>query len=178
MLTKIQKERLLRLARDSIREEFVKKEAKIPKEKDLEKRRGVFVTLKKDERLRGCVGFIDPGPLNQGVYRASKSAAFSDYRFGKVREEELEDLEIEISILTNPEECKEDEIVVGRDGLICECEEKRGLLLPQVATENKFSKKEFLECLCRKAGLDKDKWKDKNFKLEKFQCEIFSEKDF
>jgi hypothetical protein len=174
MLTKKKRERLLKLARDSIREEFNNKKPEIPK---LDIRRGVFVTLKKKGRLRGCVGYINPGLLVRRIYEAAKSSAFSDFRFPKLKEEELEDLEIEISILTNPEECDGD-IEIGSDGLICDFEGRRGLLLPQVAEENGFNRGEFLECLCRKAGLDKDKWTDKNFKLEKFQCEIFSEKDF
>lgn len=171
--------KLLKLARESIEEEFTKKNTnsfeKRIKNKFQEKR-GVFVTLHKNKQLRGCIGYPYPVlPLFDAVIKAAKSAAFSDFRFSPVQADELKDIEIEISILTAPQECECKDVKVGKDGLICNYLGYQGLLLPQVATENNFSREQFLECLCMKAGLEKGKWRDKDFKLQKFQCQIFSE---
>ncbi len=181
MYTKEDGKKLLELARQSIKEEFSGKNNNSFKKRiknKFQEKRGVFVTLHKNKELRGCVGFpYNILPLEEAVIKASKSSAFSDPRFMPLREEELKEIKIEISILTKPEKCEIKEIKIGRDGLMCECEGHSGLLLPQVATENKFDRGQFLECLCMKAGLEKGKWKDKDFKLSRFQCQIFSEKN-
>jgi AmmeMemoRadiSam system protein A len=173
--------KLLKLARQSIEQEFtggnINSFKKRIKNKFQEKR-GVFVTLKKQGELRGCIGFPYPMlPLYEALIRVAKAAAFSDPRFMPLQREELKEVDIEISILSVPEKCKPEDVKIGRDGLICEFEGRSGLLLPQVAVENNFSREEFLQCLCEKAGLDKGKWNDKNFKLFKFSCQIFSEKN-
>ncbi len=168
--------KLLKLARESIEEEFTKNKPELPEGKQFKQARGVFVTLTCKNKLRGCIGFPYPNhPINQAVYLAAKSAAFSDPRFPAVKEEELEKLEIEISILTMPQECEAKDVEVGKDGLICNYLGYQGLLLPQVATENKFDRIRFLECLCNKAGLPNNSWQNKNFKLYMFQCQIFKE---
>lgn len=174
--TKNDGKKLLKLARESIQEEFSDRKAEKLKEKKFQEKRGVFVTLHKNKQLRGCIGFPYPVlPLFDAVIKAAKSAAFSDFRFSPLKQEELKDVKIEISILTVPEKCKSGDVEIGRDGLMCEFMGRSGLLLPQVATENNFSREQFLECLCNKAGLEKGKWRDKDFKLQKFQCQIFSE---
>lgn len=168
---------LLKLARKSIEEEFKRKKPEMPKEKKFQEKRGVFVTLIKSNELRGCIGFPYPIlPLNESVYRAAKEAAFNDSRFASLKEEEVNKIKIEISVLTLPKESKPDEIRVGEDGIICNFAGYSGLLLPQVATEYKMNREEFLDCLCNKAGLNKGMWKEKGFKLYKFQAQIFSEK--
>lgn len=173
--------KLLKLARESVKEEFTRKKPEIlneMKEKQFNQARGVFVTLTKNNKLRGCIGFPYPDKtIKQAVYEAAKSAAFSDFRFPKLKEDELKDLEIEISILTIPEECQTNEVEVGKDGLMCNYLGYQGLLLPQVAIEYKFNRIQFLECLCNKAGLPRDTWQNKNFKLKRFSCQIFSEKN-
>jgi len=169
--------KLLKLARESIEEEFTKKKPELPEGKQFKQARGVFVTLNKKGQLRGCIGFPYPSlPIVEAVYKAAKQAAFSDFRFSPVKEGELKDIKIEISILTMPQECDIKNVVVGKDGLMCNYIGYQGLLLPQVATENKFNRIQFLECLCNKASLPNDTWQSKNFKLWKFQCQIFSEK--
>lgn len=190
MYTKEDGIKLLRLARESIEEEFSGKKAKTPEEKKFSEKRGVFVTLKKrlplqkvskdsglkSTELRGCIGFPYPVlPLYEAVRKAAKSAAFSDFRFLPLQKDELNDIEIEISILTIPRECECKDVEVGKDGLMCNYLGYQGLLLPQVAVENKFTRIQFLDCLCDKIGLDREKWKDKDFKLWKFSCEIFNE---
>jgi len=171
--------KLLKLARESIKENFNEKKPEILnelKEKQFKQARGVFVTLTEKRKLRGCIGFPYPSlPIVEAVYKAAKEAAFSDSRFPELEEKELKDIEIEISILTMPEECQVKNVKVGKDGLICNYLGYQGLLLPQVATENKFSRIQFLECLCNKAGLPDKTWMNNHFKLWKFQCQVFKE---
>lgn len=169
-------EKLIKLARESIEEEFSRKKPDMPEGKQFRQARGVFVTLTKNKRLRGCIGYPYPTlPVSQAVIQAAKSSAFSDPRFPALKQEELKDIKIEISILTIPQECKPNEVQVGKDGLMCNYLGYSGLLLPQVATEYKMSRIEFLEALCSKAGLPNNNWQNKNFKLWKFQCQIFKE---
>lgn len=176
--TKEDGEKLLNLARESIKQEFDSKiKLENLKEKQFRQARGVFVTLTENNELRGCIGLPYPTKaLKDAVVEAAKSAAFSDPRFSSLSEQELGKVRIEISILTTPQETSVKDIRVGEDGLICKFLGYSGLLLPQVAQEYKWSKLQFLEQLCRKAGLPNNSWQDKNFKLMKFQAEIFSEK--
>ena len=170
--------KLLKLARETIEHEFdsSKKLEKLDG-KQFKQTRGVFVTLTENQELRGCIGLPYPTKsIYDAVIEAAKSAAFFDPRFPQVTREELSRIKIEISILTVPQEASVKDIRVGEDGLICNYLGYSGLLLPQVASEYKWSKLQFLENLCRKAGLPKDAWTKKEFKLFKFQAQIFSEK--
>jgi uncharacterized protein len=169
-------DRLIELARKSIEEQFSEFKPEFPKGKQFMQARGVFVTLTLNGKLRGCIGFPMPiMPVAQAIYESAKSAAFSDPRFSPLKKEELGKIKIEISILTQPVECKPESVKVGRDGLIASYVGYSGLLLPQVATENKMSRLEFLEAVCNKAGLPKDSWQKPGFKLSSFQAEIFGE---
>ena len=123
--------------------------------------KGAFVTIKKHNRLRGCIGYIKPiMPLYQTVIQAAAYAACKDPRFPPLTPEELKNLEIEISVLsplikiTNPHIIK-----VGKHGLVISKGDHKGLLLPQVPVENHWSRKEFLEHTCLKAGLPSGAWK-------------------
>lgn len=173
---------LLKLARDAIEISFKDNDPDVSKVGHLTQLRGCFVTLHKDNELRGCIGFPKPiMPLFEQIIAASKAAAFEDPRFQPVTKNEIKDIVIEISILTRPELLKAKDtddylkdIEIGRDGLIIQGESS-GLLLPQVATEYKFDQKEFLECVSEKAGLDKNAWKNPKNKIYKFRAEIFSE---
>ncbi|MBM3233713.1 AmmeMemoRadiSam system protein A [Candidatus Pacearchaeota archaeon] len=168
--------RLLKLARDSINEEFSGEKVKFPEGKKFMQARGVFVTLTKNSELRGCVGFPYPiKSVSEAAYEAAKSSAFSDFRFLKLDKSELEKIKIEISILSMPQETKPEDIKIGRDGLMCSYVGYSGLLLPQVAVEWKMSRLEFLEAVCQKAGLPKDSWQKKGFSLKRFSCQIFKE---
>jgi hypothetical protein len=177
--------RFLDLARESIVSYFSEKEPSVPEEikTRYSGRQGCFVTIHKNGQLRGCIGFPEPEiPLWQGISEAARSAAFRDPRFPPLKEEELKDIDIEISVLTVPKEIvvsdpKEypDKIEIGKHGLIIRSSFCSGLLLPQVATEFGFSPKEFLECLCRKAGLSDGSWKDKDCSIYSFEAQIFSE---
>jgi len=175
--------RFLRLARETVSGAFkgIDPEDHILKEK-YQKKQGVFVTLKKKGELRGCIGFPEPViPLYTAVKEAAKEAAFGDPRFPEVTESELEDISFEISILSVPQELKNQtpegiisSVRIGQDGLIIRGHSS-GLLLPQVATEWGFSQEKFLEEVSRKAGLGKDAWKNPRNRLFTFQAQIFME---
>ncbi len=178
-------EQLVKLARQAIAFEFAEgaeeaKKIKLPEGRQFRQARGVFVTLMNwpGRQLRGCIGFSSPVmPLAQAVAEAAKSAAFHDPRFFPLKKEELGKMIIEISILTLPQKCEAKDVEIGRDGLIIEYVGYSGLLLPQVATEHKMSRIEFLEALCGKAGLPKDSWQNKNCILQNFQAQIFAEQE-
>lgn len=144
---------------------------------------GVFVTINKQNTLRGCVGYPLPvKKLSEGLIDAAMAAATQDYRFSPVNIDELEQIVFEVTVLTPPIEIKVDDsaeylssIKVGRDGLIVENAYTSGLLLPQVPTEYDWNVEEFLCHTCEKAGLDKDAWKDRTTKVSRFEGVIFKE---
>ena len=174
--TKEDGEKLLKLARQSIEQKFLGEKPEFLEEKQFKQARGVFVSLHKKKELRGCIGFPYPiMNIQEAIIKAAKASAFSDYRFNSLKQEELKEIKIEVSVLTIPQDCNAKEIEIGKDGLMCDFMGYSGLLLPQVATEYKMNRIQFLEALCNKAGLPKDNWQNKNFKLKKFQCQIFHE---
>ena len=141
--------------------------------------RALFVTLRKGEDLRGCIGTLAPeGDLSRTVPKFAMRAAFNDPRFPPLDEDELPRCRIEISVLTPPAEVENPEdVVVGRDGLIIEARGRSGLLLPQVATEWGFDRERFLSEVSRKAGLPPDAWRAPDARLWTFQAEVFGEED-
>ncbi|UCD04040.1 MAG: TIGR00296 family protein [Candidatus Woesearchaeota archaeon] len=171
---------LVRLARHAIDSAFTK--VKISKPLGLPKG-GIFVTLKRYPKgtLKGCIGFIRPIPLAEGIINAARSAAFEDPRFPPVRKEEFDDICVEISILTEPKEVEINseadlkKIRVGKDGLIVSKGSLSGLLLPQVATEEQWNARTFIRGTCMKAGLGSEAWRDPLVKVYKFQAQIFKE---
>jgi len=178
-LSAADKEQLLQLARAAIRAHF-KGEAVAPPANPspvLCQARGVFVSLHRRGALRGCIGYLAAvKPLMAAVEEMAAAAAFHDPRFNPLREEELADLEVEISVLTPMEPIKKiEDIQVGKHGLYIEQGLNRGLLLPQVATEWKWDRKTFLEQTCCKAGLPPDAWKDQATRISTFTAEIFSD---
>jgi AmmeMemoRadiSam system protein A len=142
----------------------------------LSEHRGAFVTLHHAGALRGCVGQVEnPGPLADVVARSAISAALYDSRFAPIRAEEIATLDIEISVLTALERIPVEAIVAGRHGLMVVCGSRRGLLLPQVATERKWSGQRLLEETCVKAGLARDAWRESATEVFGFTAEIYSE---
>jgi AmmeMemoRadiSam system protein A len=139
--------------------------------------RALFVTLKKEGQLRGCIGTLSPdGDLARTVPSFACKAAFEDPRFPPLTAEELPLCEIEISVLTAPEPIESpEEVEVGRDGLILECRGRRGLLLPQVAPDWGFDRAQFLGAVSEKAGLPPSAWRDPDARLWIFQAEVFGE---
>lgn len=171
-----QKQELLKLARTTV-EAYVKgaKLPPLPPDPVLKKDGAAFVTLKKHGILRGCIGqIIAQGPLNKTVQEMAIAAAANDPRFPPVKSDELKDITVEISVLTAPEDLPDPlSVRVGTDGLIIEKGFARGVLLPQVPTEQGWNKEQYLEGICQKAGLSKDAWKDA--KLRRFQAIVFGE---
>lgn len=145
---------------------------------NLETNLGAFVTLRKNKDLRGCIGYMrEDLPLYGVVGAMAIQSAFNDQRFHPLSEEELPQVEIEISVLTPYKPVKnDDEIVIGRDGVVIKKNNRQAVFLPQVATEMNWDKIELLENLCRKAGLQPDDWKDAQ--LFTFQAKIFDESQF
>jgi uncharacterized protein len=137
---------------------------------------GAFVTLHKGNELRGCIGHIEADePLPQVVARCAIEACSSDPRFPPVTEVELTEIEIELSLLgpLEPIEGPAD-IEVGRHGLVVERGWRRGLLLPQVATERKWDSEKFIAQTCHKAGLPPDAWRH-GATVWRFEAEVFAE---
>ena len=141
-------------------------------------RAGAFVTLRIRGALRGCIGYPEPElPLVEVIERCAVSAAISDPRFPPLSAPEWNDVDVELSVLGPIEPVRDiAEIVIGRDGLIAESGRRRGLLLPQVASEWKWDAAEFAAQTCIKAGLPRDAWQ-KGAKLFRFEAEVFGEAD-
>jgi AmmeMemoRadiSam system protein A len=137
---------------------------------------GLFVTLFHRGQLRGCVGQVESvEPLAEVAERCAVAAAREDPRFSPVHSDELSDLEIEISLLSSLEPIVADAIEIGRHGLVVERGPRRGLLLPQVASERHWQQQRFVEETCVKAGLPRDAWKETATRIFGFTTEIFSE---
>jgi AmmeMemoRadiSam system protein A len=171
---------LLGLARDAIAFRFRHERlALVGVPERLMRPRGVFVTLmikdetSQEERLRGCVGQVEPGALAEVVAASALSAAFHDPRFQPLREEELPRLRIYLSVLSPLFLITAEQIELGKHGLIISHAGRRALLLPEVPTEMGWDQWTFLEQLCRKAGLPPDAWRVA--KLEAFTTEAFGE---
>jgi AmmeMemoRadiSam system protein A len=138
--------------------------------------RGVFTSLYLSDELRGCVGYALPlNPLYRAVAETARAAAFEDTRFHPVSREEAESLQIELSILTPPQQLAAEAIEVGRHGLLITRGTYRGLLLPQVPVEYHWDRVTFLEQTCRKAGLPLNAWKESGTKIEAFMAEVFGD---
>ena len=148
----------------------------IPSEGIFAQRRGVFVTLHVRNRLQGCIGVVESKePLGEAIVRCAASAAREDPRFAPMKVEQLGDLGIEISLLSELAPITPDSIEIGRHGLLVLHQGRRGLLLPQVAVEHRFSREQFLEETSRKAGLPRDAWRDPEARVFGFTCEVFQE---
>jgi AmmeMemoRadiSam system protein B/AmmeMemoRadiSam system protein A len=184
MLTKDDKKKLLEIARNTITAYVKTRHRKIPavevKSEGLNLKRGAFVTLHKDGQLRGCIGlFTSQSPLYQTIAEMAIQSCSKDYRFPAVSKEELGSLEIEISVLSEPELIEDWRgIRLGIDGVIIKQGFSSGVFLPQVATETGWDLETFLGQLCsQKAGLAQDAFKDPGTKIYTFQADVFSEKD-
>ena len=181
LLNKEERKRLLQIARESV-ETFIR-EGKIPEFLEdnpmLNQKLGAFVTIKKHGRLRGCIGEFSPTkePLYKVVSKMAIAAATKDIRFLPVKEDELDKLEYEVSVLSEPQKIDDwRKIELGKHGVIIRQGLNQGVFLPQVADETGWSLEEFLSELCsQKAGLPSDCYKDKNTEIYIFTAQVFSE---
>ena len=169
---------LLKLARDTI-QYFLENDGQImPLDnipEKLKEKGGIFVTLHKKGKLRGCIGYIEAvEEIFQAVQNNALSAAFDDPRFDSLVEDELEDCEIEISILSVPQKTKLEEIEENIDGVILKQGINQATYLPQV-WESINGPAEFYGSLCMKAGLQADCYTDPETEFYKYQAEVFSE---
>jgi AmmeMemoRadiSam system protein A len=180
-LTIEEKKDLLNLAKQTIINHFDKSSAENyqPKTELLNKKCGAFVTLHKNGDLRGCIGQIVPvDKLYVSIQKMAIAAAFEDHRFPKLKQEELPNIDFEISVLSPFEKITNiSEIEVGKHGLMISKNMYHGLLLPQVATEYEWDRETFLKHLCRKAGLHDNAYLDPGVEILKFTAIVFGEKD-
>jgi AmmeMemoRadiSam system protein A len=137
---------------------------------------GAFVTLHRGGQLRGCIGQVEsPDSLAETIVRAAIGAALHDSRFPAIEADEVSILDIEISVLSPLELIAPEAILIGRHGLMVANGEHHGLLLPQVASERKWSTQRFLEETCAKAGLPRDAWRESTTRIFAFTAEVFSD---
>jgi len=179
-LTQEQRQSLIELARAAIAAQF-DPDMTIPTCHDqvFRQKRGAFVTLTIGGALRGCIGRIEPRDrLWNVIIEMAPAAAFRDPRFMALTRNELDQTEIEISVLS-PLVPVDDpaEIVVGTHGLFIRKGLFSGLLLPQVASSRNWSVMTFIEETCRKAGLRPNDWQQQDAELFMFSAEVFSEKE-
>ena len=129
----------------------------------LKNKYGAFVTLKIKDKLRGCIGrFISEDPLYEVIKQSSISSAFEDPRFSPLTKSEYDKTDIEITILGPLKRIKDiNEIVLGKHGIYIKKDFRTGTMLPQVATENKWTVEQFLGYTSRdKVGIGWDGWKN------------------
>jgi uncharacterized protein len=189
MLTETEGRNAVELARKTI--ELFLSEERLPEAKELgfelspvfKEKRGVFVTLTKKGLLRGCIGHPFPdSALEEAIMDSAISAAVNDPRFPSLEEDELDDIVVEVTILTPPEKINAPPkelpnlIEIGKHGLIVKQGYCQGLLLPQVAPENNMDSIDFLGHTCMKAGLSPDAWL-KGAEVHCFEGQIFKEKE-
>ena len=181
-LEPIERKELLRIARSTLREYLaigIIPPGK-PHRESLHQPAGAFVTLKtKGGDLRGCIGtFAADGPLYATIQQMAVSSATRDPRFPAVTEEEFEELELEISVLSPREPLPSpDDVMVGTHGLCITLGPHHGVLLPQVPVEHGWDRDTYLEHICLKAGLPPDAYQHEDARLETFTAQVFSESD-
>jgi hypothetical protein len=146
-------------------------------EKALNQRNGCFVTIKQNGQLRGCIGnFQSELPLFKEVAQMAQASATKDPRFYPLKEIDLNNFKLEISVLTPLQKVEDiEEIEVGKHGIYIEKSFYRGVLLPQVALEHNWNRLTFLQQTCLKAGLPTDAWKADDADIYVFSAQVFGE---
>lgn len=177
-----EKKILLETARNSIKSVFTGQKVNEPdyiEHPIFKSHAGAFVTLTELGSLRGCIGYIiSDQPLWQTVCEVAIQASQNDPRFPSVRQSEIRNLEIEISILSEPFPLNSyDEIEIGKHGLILNEKGRRGLLLPQVPVEHHLNRDQYLDAICQKTGFPSGYWRGKFLNLSAFTATVFSESE-
>ena len=169
LLTENERKQLLKIARDSIVACVTNSKSPdvVATSKGLSLETGCFVTIKQKDQLRGCIGnFVSDKPLCKLVQEMAASAATRDPRFYPMKAHDLEDFELDISVLSPLEKISSaKEIKVGRHGIYIVKGSYHGVLLPQVATDYGWNRDEFLRHTCIKAGLPENAWQG--------ECDIY-----
>ncbi|MGD9938192.1 MAG: AmmeMemoRadiSam system protein A [Clostridia bacterium] len=146
--------------------------------KTLDEHKGAFVTIHKHKMLRGCIGrMVADTPLEKTVRDMARAAAFEDPRFPPLGMNELDSIELEISVLSPMKPCEPEDILPGIHGAYLSKGYRSGVFLPQVATEQGWDQEAFLEHLCYKAGLPIGAYLDPEAKLMCFTAVVFGERD-
>ena len=179
-MNEAQKTTLLKAACETVRTVVGCKAFELPGSDDAElnEPRGCFVTLKSQNRLRGCIGqFVSERPLIELVAEMAKASATSDPRFfgDPITAGELEQMDVEISVLSPLKRTSDPlSLRLGVDGIYIRRGHVSGCFLPQVATETGWDTEEFLSyCCSHKAGLSPDAWKDPDTEVYLFTAEVF-----
>ena len=170
---------LLNIARDAITSLVEKQDYQPPprEEKALNERSGCFVTIKQNGQLRGCIGnFQSELPLFLEVAQMAVASASKDPRFHPLEKSELDNFNLEISVLSPLEKIEDTELIeVGTHGIYLEKNFSRGVLLPQVASEYGWDRPTFLQQTCQKAGLPHNAWQDADTDIYIFSAQIIKE---
>lgn len=185
-LNQQEKDYLLKLTRETLNYYFqtgkllIIDDSQVPER--LKNKQGVFVTLEKKHQLRGCIGYLEPlKPLYQAVMENVINAAVKDWRFPPVTKDELQDIKIEISVLSVPKLLEVPALERPKilkplvDGVILEEGLNKATYLPQV-WEQLSDPNIFLGSLCEKGGWPENAWQDEKLKLYTYQAEVFKEK--
>lgn len=181
MFSDDQRQTLLRIARNAIARELGLAPAASPLpagDSELSRPAGVFVTLHLGGDLRGCIGYVEAEePLVETVDQVAVRAAFHDPRFLPLSVSEFRQVMIEISVLSPLSLVRDTrEIQTGVHGLVLELRRARGLLLPQVATEQGWDRVQFLNHTALKAGLPPSAWQHPEARVYVFTAEVFAER--
>ena len=181
LLNEVQKKRLLEIARKTLQDYIKKGQTPEFKEDDpvLNKELGAFVTLHKHGDLRGCIGNVTgKGPLYLTVRDMAIASSTEDFRFPKVVKDELDDIDIEISVLSKMQRIDDPaKIIMGKHGVLVKSGFRSGVFLPQVAEQMNYDKELFMNSLCaHKAGLPADAWKKGECEIFIYTAEVFGEK--
>jgi len=184
MYSLLQGAKLIELARHSI-ETFIKKQSlNIKPYEEFTEKSGVFVTIKKDGVLRGERGFLETTDnLYMAVVKAARDAAFRDKRFPQLKEEELNEIEIQVTMTSKPVLIRASnpdsyikQIDFGYDGLMIKAGVFSSIMLPHSAGRE-WDTERMLRQLCISAGLTMDSWRDLSHQIFKFQVQVFAERN-
>ncbi|MBI2570048.1 MAG: AmmeMemoRadiSam system protein A [Candidatus Schekmanbacteria bacterium] len=172
------REELLHLARQALENSVdnASPAAELAPMFELSAPRGLFVTLRIDGRLRGCIGHLIPRqPLYAEVQQVALAAAMRDPRFPPMTPGEIRCATIEVSVLTPPRAVlSPNDVVVGQHGVIISRGARRAVMLPQVPLEHGWDRETFLSQTCRKAGLPADAWRQ-GAEIEVFEADVIAE---
>lgn len=179
-VSKEKKIEMLNAVRNHLEHKLIgKQKTYLLEDKFYDEKYGLFVTLHEQGNLRGCIGLIEGmKSLRNGIIEMTESAAFQDPRFSPITKDELNDIEIEISILS-PLKIIDDwnKIIPGKHGVIMSNNFHQAVFLPQVATEQNWDLETMLKNLAIKARINPESYKNDNIKYKIFTATIFSEKD-